>query len=419
MRPTPRKITPRKITLLLSSISIAILFVACGGGGDSGSTTSTGTSTSSTPTSGTPSQTPTGPTLLSMAVVDGTPIGTSQWTNGDTQNGGQGASAGGLNCGRPGASYTYAHLSIFRNGQQVALPAEIGSVSPSSTNTIGCFYPVRTDDTSGKIRFDTSTGATYNLGQFFAVWGQPLSASKVADLSEQVTAVYINDGNGLVPYTGDPASLPLTSHREITIVLGTAPSQIPTYQWSDPPPLSATPVAIPTPNGILGTDQPWTDGDTAQGGQGQVVDGLACGSMNGVLHVHAHLSIFSNGVQQRIPTNIGIPSCMYPLHTHDATGIIHIESPTFQRITLGQFFDIWGQPLTVTNVAEQPSTITNVGGFTGMPIVVYINDNGDLRQYMGDPRNIELFSHRAITIQIGSRLPEIQTYTWGNFGTSE
>jgi hypothetical protein len=88
-------------------------------------------------------------------------------------------------------------------------------------------------------------------------------------------------------------------------------------------------------------------------------------------------------------------------------------------MTLGQYFDIWGQPLTVTNVAGQPSTITNVGGFTGMPVVVYINDNGDLRQYRGDPRNIELRSHRAITIQIGTPLQQIQTYTWGNFGTPE
>ena len=35
-------------------------------------------------------------------------------------------------------------------------------------------------------------------------------------------------------------------------------------------------------------------------------------------------------------------SGMAPLHTHDATGIIHVESSIIRNYTLGQFVNIWG-----------------------------------------------------------------------------
>ena len=36
------------------------------------------------------------------------------------------------------------------------------------------------------------------------------------------------------------------------------------------------------------------------------------------------------------------------LHTHDASGIVHIESPDKRDYTLGQFFDVWGVRLSST-----------------------------------------------------------------------
>jgi hypothetical protein len=32
---------------------------------------------------------------------------------------------------------------------------------------------------------------------------------------------------------------------------------------------------------------------------------------------------------------------MSPLHTHDSSGLIHVESNTFRNYTLGEFLDIW------------------------------------------------------------------------------
>ena len=82
------------------------------------------------------------------------------------------------------------------------------------------------------------------------------------------------------------------------------------------------------------------EGDTATGGQGQQVDGINCRkALSSIYHHHVHLSLFVNGVQYAIPRGTGMKDpgtgkfiyhadCVYFLHTHDETGIIHIEPPT-------------------------------------------------------------------------------------------
>jgi hypothetical protein len=61
-----------------------------------------------------------------------------------------------------------------------------------------------------------------------------------------------------------------------------------------------------------------------------------------LFHNHAHLDIFVNAHVISIPPEIGIldHKCLYWLHTHDETGVIHIESPVKREFTLGQFFDV-------------------------------------------------------------------------------
>lgn len=151
-----------------------------------------------------------------------------------------------------------------------------------------------------------------------------------------------------------------------------------------------------------------------RGGQGGLVDGLPCaGPLNQnrfehLYHAHAHLAIFREGVRLAVPQRIGIvgsdsvPSstCFYPLHGHDFTGTIHIEPANSLPVTLGQYFNIWGQPLTRSNVA----------GVTNTPVVIYVRDGGNLRRYQGDPADIELKSNRSIIIQLGRPLDVIPVY---------
>ncbi len=86
------------------------------------------------------------------------------------------------------------------------------------------------------------------------------------------------------------------------------------------------------------------------------------GHTNLALHIHPFLTIFIDGVQQPIPANIGIfPGVMRPVHTHDATGELHIESKCVRTFRLGDFFDIWGKEFSkdqILNKTSAEGTIT-------------------------------------------------------------
>lgn len=77
------------------------------------------------------------------------------------------------------------------------------------------------------------------------------------------------------------------------------------------------------------------------------VECLPNGHVNLSQHIHADVSITMDGTAVAVPANIGITkNCMAGLHTHDGSGEIHIESVSPVKIfTLGQFFEVWGQPL--------------------------------------------------------------------------
>lgn len=182
-----------------------------------------------------------------------------------------------------------------------------------------------------------------------------------------------------------------------------------------PSPLPSPPTVPPLASGKVvlqsqpvGTINKWPSGDSTTGGTGQTIDGMACAAPIETYHVHSHLSIFLNGDQLIVPDHIGLPKksdgteCTYPVHTHDASGEIHVEAAAAGTFTLGNFYHFWGQPLDRTNV----------GGITGLPITVYIVDQGQTAatEYTGDLANIELPSHRQITIVIGTAITTIPNY---------
>jgi hypothetical protein len=154
----------------------------------------------------------------------------------------------------------------------------------------------------------------------------------------------------------------------------------------------------------------WEDGNTSDGASGEPMQGLTCDvNMDETYHVHTHLSIFLNGEALQVPGDIGVVRtstpgvrCFYAIHTHDQSGKIHVEAPAPGVFTLGQLFAIWGQNLSSTDVA----------GFTGMPVTVYTTDDGVVSVATGDWHDIELASHREITIQIGTAITEIPNFTW-------
>ena len=144
------------------------------------------------------------------------------------------------------------------------------------------------------------------------------------------------------------------------------------------------------------------------GATGRTVDGIECqASEQPLFHIHAHLTIFVDGAARQVPYGIGIVgarpestasgpfvaggSCFYWLHTHAADGIIHVESPLRRLYTLGDFFDIWGQPLGPNRVGPASGHVT----------ALY-----DGKLYVGNPRDIPLDAHAQIQLEVGRPLVE-------------
>jgi hypothetical protein len=125
------------------------------------------------------------------------------------------------------------------------------------------------------------------------------------------------------------------------------------------------------------------------------VDGIQCNTNEQLLfHIHAHLDIFVNGQHMYIPPQIGIipGKCIYWLHTHDETGIIHIESPIKSDFTLGQFFDLWKSKL------NNSQGFDNIFNGKDVP-TVYIN--GSKVPSGKNYRDIKLHAHDEIALVYG------------------
>lgn len=125
----------------------------------------------------------------------------------------------------------------------------------------------------------------------------------------------------------------------------------------------------------------------------------------GAVHYHTHLDIFVKGQQKTVPADIGIQSnCLHWLHTHDTSGVIHIEAPKSQAktgFTLGDFFSVWGQPLSPQQVASYPVS-------SGEHLVVYVNG----KAYHGDPASIVLRAHEDITLEIAPPSVPPPVFKW-------
>jgi len=126
---------------------------------------------------------------------------------------------------------------------------------------------------------------------------------------------------------------------------------------------------------------------------GGTVDGISCDRAEGaVFHIHQHLSIADHGKPIPIPSDVGRPlvtPCLYWLHTHSADGLIHVEAPKFRTFTLGDFFDVWGEPLSRTAAASAHVKTGKLHVFV------------DGKPYRGDPRKIDLSQHTDIAIEAG------------------
>ena len=110
-------------------------------------------------------------------------------------------------------------------------------------------------------------------------------------------------------------------------------------------------------------------------------------------HIHALLHVYVNGAPVIVPADIGISAAdriESPLHTHDTTGIIHIEAGQPHDFKLADFFTVWGVTLSDTQLGGY----RNAGDRT-----VQVFANG---QAVADPASYIIHAHDNIVVAYGA-----------------
>jgi hypothetical protein len=112
-------------------------------------------------------------------------------------------------------------------------------------------------------------------------------------------------------------------------------------------------------------------------------------------HIHVHLDIYVKGVHVPVPALVGIDvvdEFLTVLHTHDPSGVVHIESASSAPYSLGKFFGVWGVRLNPTCIGRYCS-----------------GAKAQLRAYLGgkpvkgDPASIVLREHEEIVLAYGTK----------------
>ncbi len=141
-----------------------------------------------------------------------------------------GAPIDGITCRGIGAQTVTYHVhtmvTIYVDGQPERLPAGIGITKPAVTTGSGastfvdvglhdCLYWLHTHANDGIVHIEAPRRATFTLGELFAIWGQPLSATRVGPARGPV--VVFDNGHR---QTGSPSRAALVPQGVVQIDVG-------------------------------------------------------------------------------------------------------------------------------------------------------------------------------------------------------
>jgi hypothetical protein len=159
--------------------------------------------------------------------------------------------------------------------------------------------------------------------------------------------------------------------------------------------IATTPFTAPTDMALADTPPPWAL--PANAGPYVEAAGLSVlGAEQLAVHYHAHLDVIADGEAVTVPAGIGFEvknnkvTGLTVLHTHDTSGVIHIESAKDQPYTLGQVFAEWGVALSATQLGGLHSDATHV-------LAAYVNG----QRFSGDPATLRLQRHLEIALWYG------------------
>lgn len=144
---------------------------------------------------------------------------------------------------------------------------------------------------------------------------------------------------------------------------------------------------------------------------GAAVDAMTC--THGLAAVSAvHVELFADNHVVVIPAGIGLAPplerrgayvpggrCAYPMHTVEPTGLVLLGGGSPRK--LGEFFDLWGQPLDAQRAAGFHAA-------AGRRVLVFI----DGRRWSGDPRSVSLTPETQVTVEVGPPVPPHAHYAF-------
>jgi hypothetical protein len=170
---------------------------------------------------------------------------------------------------------------------------------------------------------------------------------------------------------------------------------------------AAPPPALPATVAIGGTRDHRPAALTAATRRGAPVGRLHC-TTAGRKRFGVHVEVFGRRQTVIVPAGIGVAPpwrgrapyvragrCTYPVRTREPTGVVEVAPG--RPATLGELFDLWGQPLRPRRVA----------GFRGRTRV-WVNG----RRRSGDPRAVVLSPHAQIVVSDDARVPVHARYSF-------
>jgi hypothetical protein len=174
---------------------------------------------------------------------------------------------------------------------------------------------------------------------------------------------------------------------------------------------SATQARLPPQAPSIGNDRRYRPPSLGQrAARGGPVNGMRCTDRPRERTYGAHLELFANKKVVIVAPGIGVAPprtrtgayvddgrCRYPLRTHEPTGVIEVANGERRPPTLGDLFDIWGQPLGRSRMVGFKGRVTaHVGG----------------TRWRRNPRDIPLARHAQIVLQTGGYIRPHRTYNF-------
>ena len=124
----------------------------------------------------------------------------------------------GMRCSAARTRWAAAHVEVFANRRVLLVPAGIGMAAPLRRDgayivAARCSYPLRTVAPTGVVQ--VARGARATVGDLFAVWGQRLTADRLARFRGRVRAFV-----GGRRWRHAVQMIPLRRHAEIVLEVG-------------------------------------------------------------------------------------------------------------------------------------------------------------------------------------------------------